>query len=565
MSKIIWVYSRKKLKNDAAAKLDNICSFLTPDNLIPNPHKIHLTENCGYGILNPKANIVCKDNSVLMGVLNGGFREWQNPGSEVPDGNFAIFRSSATTTEIISDSSGSRTIWYFFDNDLLIASTSQFAIIKYVSGFEFNRNVIPWMLTTGTLGPDNSWDKRIKKMPPNTVLKLDHLTWNIELRTDEIPFGEAKNSEVGFEKMDETLKESFRLLNLSSTKWVLPLSGGYDSRGILFYLISTNQADISTITWGLPGSRDDKKSDAYIAEKLSSSLNVPNLFLDTDFSDEPFAVIFERFIKNGEGRIDHISGYLDGFKIWSDLNKNGIDLIIRGDENFGWLSVNSPKDVLTSLGISFFYEYPFLKKHLNMQDYIQELPESLSKKENETLHQWRDRLYHQYRLQNLISSLGDLKYSYVEQIVPLLTRKVLQTTYQLSDKNRTDKILWKSIVESFNPKFSFATSQAIASVEKIYHSEKVVTFLKGFLSENLKNEIFEEQFMIEVLQHIKFTGKKLGHSEKMTFRKIVKILIPSKIYSLIKDNISVERELDWNLLAMRISLTIFIYRLLKDQ
>ncbi|MCF1750128.1 hypothetical protein [Mariniradius sediminis] len=564
MSKIIWIYSRIEFQNRTKDKLNEICSFLTPDNLVPNPHKIHLNGKCAYGILNPKNNISFKNDSVSLGVFFGNCENWSSPGTEVPDGNFALFRSNENMSEIITDVSASRTIWYYFNDEVFIASTSQFAITKYIDSFVINRLVIPWMLTTGTLGPGNSWDERIKKMPPNSLLTLNHSNWSIELFTEQIPFGNPKSKEIGQEELNEKIFESFRSIDLGGVNWTLPLSGGYDSRGILFYLKSTIDEKIKTITWGLPDSIEDRTSDAYIAKRLTDLLDVSNNFVKTDFSQETFQIIFERFVKNGEGRIDHISGYLDGFKIWNDLHEGGIDLIIRGDENFGWHSAATEKDVLSTLGISYYNEYPFLKEHLERYSFIQELPQSLKKRSEETIPQWRDRLYHQYRLQNLISCLGELKCSYVEQIVPLLTKNILKATYLMPDENRTNKIVWRKIVEGFEPRIEFASSAAIANTENIFHSEKVVSFLKAYLSSHKNNEMFDEGFMNEIIRNVRHNEKTLTHIQKLTFKKFIKKFIPDKVYSKIKNEFQIKRDIDPNVLAFRVCIIIFINELLRN-
>ena len=120
----------------------------------------------------------------------------------------------------------------------------------------------------------------------------------------------------------------------------------------------------------------------------------------------------------------------------------------------------------------------------------QGLPQNLLKGKSETLPAWRDRLYHQFRLPTIISALGDLRFAYMEQSAPLLSRRILRAVRQLRDDLRTNKILFKRIVGAMSPKIEFASSGAIASPQQILRDERIVDLLKEELSsEHLKQVV----------------------------------------------------------------------------
>ncbi|MCH6545042.1 MAG: hypothetical protein IH796_03475, partial [Deltaproteobacteria bacterium] len=54
------------------------------------------------------------------------------------------------------------------------------------------------------------------------------------------------------------------------SKWVLTLSGGYDSRRLLYLL--PNPENIKTITWGLESSLGKKGNDATIAHDVAKAV-----------------------------------------------------------------------------------------------------------------------------------------------------------------------------------------------------------------------------------------------------------------------------------------------------
>lgn len=565
MSKIIWICSKKPLDKNVGDKLNEVCDFLVPDNIEPNRHIIHVQSEVAYGILNPKTNIIYNGNSVFLGAIYGEYEDWHVPFTEIPDGSFAIFRENKNNVEVISDFAGSRTVWYFYNEALFIASTSQFAIVKYLKDFKFNNSVIPWMLSTGTLGPEFSWDTRIKKLPPNSSISIKKDVWEIQLNINPIVYNLAKkNIELHEKELKTKLNETFRSIKVDFSKWLLPLSGGFDSRGLLHLLSANGIKPIQTITWGIEKSKLDTKSDSHIAKKLAKALNVENNFFQTDFSKEEIGSILMRFIKNGEGRIDHISGYLDGFSLWKEIHDKGIDGVIRGDENFGWHPVNSKKDVFTSLGINFLYEYTNLNGLFQNSHYEQTLPTYFKKDINESMAQWRDRLYHIYRLQTIISALGDLKYSYVEQIVPLLSSKVISSILTQPDTARSGKRLWKKIVNSFEPHMEYASEQSIANIDGFYSSKEFIDYVKAYFEENMDNTIFENGILLEVLKKIKISSSELNHSRKTNLKMLLKRFTPNRIYSGVKNIIRVNKKMNYNQLAFRIFIILSVNNLLKN-
>ena len=87
----------------------------------------------------------------------------------------------------------------------------------------------------------------------------------------------------------------------------MPLSGGYDSRIILYFL--KNCKGLKTITWGTKASQTIAESDSSISKKLADYFNFDNKFYELELKLNDIEKIFEKFISFGEGRIDHISGY----------------------------------------------------------------------------------------------------------------------------------------------------------------------------------------------------------------------------------------------------------------
>jgi asparagine synthetase B (glutamine-hydrolysing) len=284
MAKAIWICSRKKLSNAVGQKIYEICKIISPDNIVPADPKVIISNNIAYGVMNPKNSLLYNGNSLLLGAIAGNLDNWHVPLQNFPDGSYALFRDGEQYCELVSDPAASRTIWYYKNDEIFVASTSQIALIKFIGGFEFDERVVPWMLSTGSMGPTHSWDKRINRIPPDSSVILSKHDWSLDTKDNNIEFKECKDSNKHSEqKLRTVLHSSIESMKLNYSDWVLPVSGGYDTRGILCLLKSNNNnKDLKTITWGLKSSLNDSKNDAFVAQKLAKELNVPHKYYHTD-------------------------------------------------------------------------------------------------------------------------------------------------------------------------------------------------------------------------------------------------------------------------------------------
>ncbi|UJH91311.1 hypothetical protein LZ575_00455 [Antarcticibacterium sp. 1MA-6-2] len=149
MSKVLYVCSRKPFTGSKIeAKVQRICEDLNAGNLESKPSILYHEKNIVYGISNPTSTIRTKGLNVLLGKIFGEETKWFDLLAESPDGNFVILRSNDNNVELVTDYLGTRSIWYYFDEEIFIGSTSQKAIIQYLESFEFQDRIIPWMLST---------------------------------------------------------------------------------------------------------------------------------------------------------------------------------------------------------------------------------------------------------------------------------------------------------------------------------------------------------------------------------------------------------------------------------
>ena len=562
MAKLIYICSKNNLLSNTKDRLYKICAQLEPDNLICREPEVNVENLNAYGIMNPSDTLRIDEGNIVMGEIFGDDKGWKEPLNDFPDGSFALIRNNNNYCELVSDAVGSRTIWYYHDKNNLIASTSQRAIIMFLGSFVFNQKVIPWMLSSGSLGPDFSWDKRIKRVPANSSVLLDKKDWTLSQKSNPIVFKIVKNSSKKHRhNLEKAIKSTFESLKLDLTKWVLPLSGGFDSRAILYYFLKEDQnaGNVKTITWGLKSSQTKKGNDAKVAKELANKLNVENKYYHTDISDEPIETIVNRFILLGEGRIDQLAGYMDGFHIWKTLFEDGIQGIIRGDEGFGWTSVSSPYTVRLYTGLCLCEDFSNLANYKQLGIPNQEIPSYLKKLNSESLETWRDRIYHQYRIPTILAALSDLKLSYVEQVNPLLSQKILEVVRELPDNHRTEKSLFRKIVLALRPKVEFAISGANAAPGDILASKSFVELLKKELSSEYAQTLFSEDFLSPILNNLVVQNQSTNPNSKSTYLKLkLKRLIPAFLKNYLMTNMSMK--LGNNVLAFRVFIVVYMHQ-----
>src|SRR6185436_5492136 len=130
-------------------------------------------------LLNPNGAARLQGASIAIGPLLDPRDDWHVPGAALPDGGFALLRADDARVELVADSVGSRTLWYTFTEHELLVSTSQRALVTLLGSFEPNREALPWMLSSGTLGPTASWDSRVHRVQPGERVLLDRASWRM--------------------------------------------------------------------------------------------------------------------------------------------------------------------------------------------------------------------------------------------------------------------------------------------------------------------------------------------------------------------------------------------------
>jgi hypothetical protein len=462
MSKFVYACFRRsddpRLAGQASPdNLARIAATIAPDNIESHPPRILTGPGEICAVINPQPSVRVEGTSICLGVLVDGDDAWSTRGAPPPEGCFAITRTDRDGVDILADAGATRSIWYYFDSEVLLASSSQRALVMLLGDFEPNLAAALWMLSSGTLGPGHSWDKRLHLLGPDGQLSLDRHAWQLRTTAPPPTFSRAiTDTRVAEDQFEKTLVDVIGRLRISPDAWLVPLSGGYDSRGLLAAL-SRRHAALHTLTWGVSSAPRDPVGDAFVADLVAKRYGTEHTFVTTDLADD-LPAVFRRFLLLAEGRIDHIGGYLDGCLIWKHIFERGFSGFVRGDEGFGWKPVRDIESARRSVeltAVTDFWNLSSLTPSLGSSR-EQELPAHLAPLGGETPELYRDRLYHAFRIPTVLGALNEIKCAYVESCSPYLFRSMLHLARSLDDRLRTDKPVLKQVVRKLCPGIAIA-------------------------------------------------------------------------------------------------------------
>jgi asparagine synthetase B (glutamine-hydrolysing) len=483
MAAFLYVRSRSSLPPHPArrAQLERLARRLAPDNIAYRPPLVAERDAELLAVFNGGSAARRKQTSVCLGSLFDCAARWWTVGSGSPDGSFALLRSDEVATELASDAAGTRTLWYAQTSDQFVVSTSQRAIVMWLKSYDCNRDVFAWQLSSGTLGPGLSWDRRIRALPPASRLVFDRRAWSLEQHTPRVEYRAAAGTpERQRHELEDAIAETFRHLELDTERGVLALSGGYDSRMILLKL--KDRPRLQTVTWGRRGALADRETDASVAQRLATKMQTDHSYFELEMPKHGVEEVLERFVRLGEGRTDSLSGYIDGFKVWKRLHESGCDALFRGDEAFGCRSAPTPADIYRNTKCNVLGDF-----RLGRDGPLAELaasqhrPAHLERRRAESLQAWRDRLNAEFELPYALGPLNDLKLAYVDVVHPLVSRRIIEQVRRLPDDLRTNKAAFKSIVEEVRLDVPFAKRVAIFAPETVLRNPEVLRALGGEL------------------------------------------------------------------------------------
>lgn len=456
MANYIFIKTRQPTEQSKIIdKLEQVCCLLEPTiikNKSQNTAKIWPEDANGfYAIQNSEDVAGPEDNALVIGWIDQTDNKVKSYSSNA-DGSYAVITNKNDEVSFFCDQFGSRTLWYYYDENILIVSTSQRAIVALKSTFKLNQAAIAWYLSSGCQGPFISWDQEVIQALPNLEYKLDVGNWSfdsIQKQDMSLPCsGSTKLSEYLKIYEKQVTKSLKQIVNeYANDQVLLPLSGGLDSRLLLALSKKAGLTDKMTLAnWGvdtLANVFDDKKAANQIASSYGKNLLDKYLPVNIDGYDK----FFEHFAEASEGRIDHFNAFTDDFEMWDDFFQSGYRTVIRGDIPYPTGICINQTQIRAKMGLELLSDYANVDK-FSMQKYIKLQTENLTERlESESLIRWRDRTFKDIRVPLVHSAFSQQISAFTEIRSPMFSWSLYKLYMGLPDKKKGNKRhiqkLWK--------------------------------------------------------------------------------------------------------------------------
>lgn len=511
-----------------AGDLRRCAAALAPDNIEPRPPIVADHGWVATALANPVPGIAGRDEGLCLGRVFGAPGEWWRPGAGAPDGNYVIVRHDERVLELLTDVLGTRQLWYIHAPDLFAASTSQRALVMLLRSFELDPEAVAWMLTSGHLA-GRAWDARVRRLRGDCRLSLDRDSWRIQIH--ERPAVREPQALAEAEHIDllrEAILETCAALDLPEQEWVLPLSGGLDSRMLLLGLLEAGKRP-RCVTWGQRSSLLDPTNDAFIATELARRYALDHTYRATDDVREGLDVALRRFVSGSEGQTRDFGGYADGMAMWKAFFDEGVAGVIRGDEPaMGyWEHYDSESEILRRRRITLAGEYPDGHAVRRLGLVPQHVDERLQRHGGETLASWDARIYEEVFYPSALAPLNALKTAYVEIVNPLQSRRVTEVTRRLPDHLRVKRKPLRTIVAKLGPDLPLAKTGALAGAPALWRDAAAVAAISTALNADTAERVLDRPALDLILAAI--ARKPAGQAHGRRAAGLAKKVLPRRL------------------------------------
>jgi asparagine synthetase B (glutamine-hydrolysing) len=506
---------------------------LAPDNIKPHAPLIYERDGLVVAVANPVAGIPVHDGCVCMGRMYRPSGRWWEMQSAAPDGSYVIVRHDERRLELLTDVLATRPLWYVQTAQRFLASTSQRALITLLGSFELDQESVTWMLTSGHLGT-RSWDTRLRRLPGDSRLTLDLDSWDLRVKTrplvrEPLPLSDAEH----VDRLREAIFATCASLDLPMDEWLLPLSGGLDSRALLLGLLHAGRRP-RCVTWGATSSLADVHNDARIATELAAALGVEHRYYPVEYSATSLEVALQRFLAAGEGQVDQFGGYADGMGVWATFFEDGVAGVIRGDEPaMGYYTrYDSELQILRRWGITFLSEYPPNHPVRSLGLVEQTRDERFRRRSGESLVSWYARMFDEFCSPAMLAPLTPIKCAYVEVVNPLQSRRVAEVARALPDHLMIHRKPLHEMIHSLGPKIPVATEGALRGTGALVQTDSMVATVTGALASADAERVLSRPALDKIVAGL--SGGPSAPQAGRGLKDAVKAVVPSRLVDRVR-------------------------------
>ena len=478
-------------------KYDN-SKFFTINNISHDKHSL--------GRIGSKTNF--KDFSIGDWVCFGFGLFKFIPDSEIDwidnlNGSFSLVCINNGTGEIriISDRISSQPIYYLIHHQTLFFAPEVKALSEIVkTNLQIDYCSLGSLISNGHLIAGRTLHKQIKSLEGGHYLSISNGNLNLKRYWQFAPGTHADaNHKLDINEFRTILDDSVKTCFESNLPAAIFLSGGYDSRAIFGSFLNQReklQSPALAVTWGTE--RHTPDSDAEIAREMAKSNAVKHIFLKRDTDN--FADNFRLTSRIIDWQSDIPAFHSSEFKLMQQLQEYGIQIVLRGDEAFGWKRKAVSKQCLLALvgikpaslisGFSMLFNYDVFtliqKEQNEVFEHLLDIPKQYS------FNQSKDIFYLNQRLQNYLRTASYYKTFYFEHHNPLLDYSILDYIERIPDSERLNKLFFKKTVHNSFPdlnKFPIAHHSGLESIDDL-------VYLPGNARDYILDEINDSKSLV---------------------------------------------------------------------
>jgi len=462
------------------------------------------------------------------------------------DGSFIAFVQSPKGTLVFNDHYGSRPLFYQEVNGCLRFSPEPKSFILHG---EIDWTAVGHFICIGHLISDQSYIKGVRALSPGTAIEVRANAVELFRHYDYIPCDQAAvdhGLDYYSDALSEALLEAVRKRCTHIERAIVPISGGYDSRGILACLMRLNVGRLRTVSWGTDETTPD--ADAAIGRTLAEHFGTEHRFLRRES---------ESFIRDIPEMVDTVDGMTTDPAVHHNelqtmrkiRNEMGGEYLFRGDEVFGYGGeAASDAEALGRIGIHEAGDYPDTLRLFRPEferQLAMESKEMFSKLRNEcpfSDHSARkDTFYFTQRLCNYLNRASYYKMRVLEVTNPWLDKSVLAVFATAPVKYRINKALYRHTVSKMFPalaKFPMARRSSIEDWPALIRQRKdLQEFFRDHLlaSESMLFDIFDRAQLKRAVEVILAGGATKSANARMLHgaKEAVRQLLPG-VYSSLK-------------------------------
>jgi len=355
-----------------------------------------------------------------------------------------------------NDRTGSRPLFYTHrSNQLLFAPEVKSLLIDNFDQREINEAAIAHFLAMGHLLQDETFFKGIRRLPPAST--LIYCEGKLQLNKYWRPFHDRTVTNYNLKHYIENLSNLIETavqrctMDHEDRRIGLSLSGGFDSRAIL-HTCHKNSRSIVTLSHG---EKPDKQySDISIARILSAKLKYKHHYYPIERLDlikNIFKVVYIT-----DGLTDQIGNFCSGNEFLGSI-RNDIDVVLRGDEYFGW--GGGPFNDTNALGKCGLFTMSNLYKPLMTPEQFNQFDTCCEKELKEIsdaclltdLIDRKDFFLYEHKFPHFWNVMLYLHLAKHEIRNPLLDKDILDFVTTLHPKHRLFRKLFTKTVESMCP------------------------------------------------------------------------------------------------------------------